>query len=412
MVKELSASKPGIRLDTPIHNMIAHTTSLRFRQFRHAIALFSFALLSGCGLADTSNYSARAQAGIIVRPEARIETVMVPNKGDAADDPAIWIHPTEPGQSLVLGTDKQGALFAYNMDGSIQQVIADGSKPNNVDVLYGFQLGTNTVDLALAAVRKEGARGFKIWAIDAAKRQLTDVTAGGVIPVFGGKEPYGSCVYRSAKTGHCYFFVNNQRGEVEQYQLAGAGDGKVAARKVREFKVKSIIEGCVADDELGIFYLAEENVGIWKFSAEPDGPAKGTLITRVGEHGLKADVEGLTIYYATGGRGYLIASSQGNHTFKVYDRQAGNRFLLTIDPKSGRIDGVSDTDGICVANSPTSELFPKGIFIVQDGSNSGGTQNFKFYGWEDIAGTNLISDTEWSPRAVKARQRPPESKSP
>ncbi len=325
---------------------------------------------------------------------------MVPNKGDAADDPAIWIHPTEPGQSIVLGTDKQGALFAYNMDGSIQQVIADGSKPNNVDVLYGFQLGTNTLDLALAAVRKEGARGFKIWAIDAAKRQLTDVTAGGVIPVFGGKEPYGSCVYRSAKTGHCYFFVNNQRGEVEQYQLADSGDGKVAARKVREFKVKSIVEGCVADDELGIFYLAEENAGIWKFSAEPNEPAKGTLITRVGEHGLKADVEGLTIYCATGGRGYLIASSQGNHTFKVYDRQEGNRFLMTINPKSGRIDGVSDTDGICVANSPTGELFPKGIFIVQDGSNSGGTQNFKFYGWEDIAGTNLIIDPEWSPRTV------------
>ncbi len=339
---------------------------------------------------------------IIVRPEATVQTAAVPHKGDAADDPAIWIHPTAPGQSLVLGTDKQGGLFAYNMDGTVHQVVSDGSKPNNVDVLYGFPMGTNIVDLALAAVRNEGARGFKIWVIDAATRELADVTHGGVIPVFGGSEPYGSCAYRSATSGRSYFFVNNKRGEVEQYQLADASLGKITARKVRAFKVTSITEGCVADDALGFFYLAEENVGIWKFSAEPDGPGQGTLIARVGEHGLKADVEGLTIYYGTGGRGYLIASSQGNNSFKVYDRQDGNHFRLTIDPRKGWIDDVSDTDGICVASGPTSALFPKGIFIVQDGGKAGGRQNFKFYAWEEIAGSDLIVDPGWSPRAASA----------
>jgi 3-phytase len=338
----------------------------------------------------------------IARPEAKAQTAVVPHKGDAADDPAIWIHPTAPEESLVLGTDKQGGLFAYEMDGGIHQVISDGSQPNNVDVLYGFPMGSNTVDLALAAVRKKGACGFKIWAIDAGRRELTDVTAGGVIAAFGGAEPYGSCAYRSAVSSHSHFFVNNKRGEVEQYQLADAGRGKVAARKVREFKVKSITEGCVADDDLGVFYLGEENVGIWKFGAEPEGGDHGTLIARVGEHGLKADVEGLTIYCGTQGRGYLIASSQGNNTFKVYDRQPPHRFLLTVDPKGGRIDDVSDTDGICVASCPTSRLFPKGIFIAQDGGKFGGKQNFKLYAWEDIAGSVLAVNIAWSPRRQPA----------
>lgn len=128
-------------------------------------------------------------------------------------------------------------------------------------------------------------------------------------------------------------------------------------------------------------------------------PARpGGWSQRVGEHGLKADVEGLTIYYATEGRGYLIVSSQGNHTFKVYTREGDNRFVLTIDPRGGKIDDVSDTDGICVTSCPTSKQFPKGVFVAQDGHNAGGNQNFKLYAWEDIAGDRLLIDTRWSPR--------------
>ncbi|PYK99620.1 MAG: hypothetical protein DME19_08030 [Verrucomicrobia bacterium] len=35
--------------------------------------------------------------------------------------------------------------------------------------------------------------------------------------------------------------------------------------------------GCVADDELGLFYVAEEAAGIWKFGAEPDAGSVGQL---------------------------------------------------------------------------------------------------------------------------------------
>src|SRR5438094_9789196 len=61
---------------------------------------------------------------VTARPEARAQTAPVPHRGDAADDPAVWIHPRDPGLSLVFGTDKQGGLHSYNMDGSEEQVVA------------------------------------------------------------------------------------------------------------------------------------------------------------------------------------------------------------------------------------------------------------------------------------------------
>jgi 3-phytase len=154
----------------------------------------------------------------------------------------------------------------------------------------------------------------------------------------------------------------------------------------------------VADDELGYLYIGEEAKGVWKYGAEPEDDRPGRLIARVGEHGLKDDVEGLAIYHAGDGKGYLIVSSQGNNTFIVYTREGDNRYLLTIDPRDAAIDDVDDTDGIAVTNRPTAPLFPKGFLMVQDGSNRKGNQNFKLYGWEDIAGDRLLIDTTWSPR--------------
>ena len=358
-------------------------------------------LLVGITVASLS-----AAMATTVQPEARAQTAPVPHKGDAADDPAKWIHPRDPALSLILGTDKLGGLHTYNMDGSEQQLVSDGSKPNNVDVLYDFKLGGRTVDLAVGSVRgpKKGM-GVKVWAIDAATRRLSDVTDGTSIRVLGGKEPMGVCGYRGARTDRFYFFVTSDKGQVEQYELRDAGGGKVGGTKVRTIKLGSVTEGCVADDELGFVYLSEETKGIWKFGAEPDAGSEGKLIARVGENGLTADVEGLTIYYAAQGRGYLIASSQGNNTYKVYERVGDNRYVLTIDPKGSRIDDVSDTDGICVTSCPTSREFAKGLFIVQDGTNAGGNQNFKLYAWEDIAGTNLLTDTTWRPRGSHAFTR-------
>ena len=38
---------------------------------------------------------------------------------DEKDDPAIWVHPTDKSQSLVIGNDKKGSLEVYDLDGNV-----------------------------------------------------------------------------------------------------------------------------------------------------------------------------------------------------------------------------------------------------------------------------------------------------
>ena len=334
-----------------------------------------------------------------ITPKAAIETEAVPSEGDAADDPAIWVHPVDAARSLVLGTDKKGGLNVFDLDGRRLQVVSDGSRPNNVDVLYGFPLGGAPVDLAVAGTRIKGKQGMAFWRIDPETRRLSEVGAVPAFPAFEGGEPYGSCVYRSPRDRASYVFVSNKEGGVEQYRVEGEGD-RIRASRVRVIEVGSQVEGCVADFDLGQLYLGEEDVGIWRYGAEPDsGPAR-TLVARVGENGLVADVEGLTIYYASGSKGYLIASSQGNDTFKVFERDGSNAFVATIDPRADAIADVGETDGIDVTNVATSARFPRGLFVVQDGKPVDGKQNFKFFAWDEVAGERLRVDAS---RPVRPR---------
>ena len=42
---------------------------------------------------------------------------------DDPDDPAIWVHPTDPARSLIIGTNKvkapTGAVVVFGLDGKI-----------------------------------------------------------------------------------------------------------------------------------------------------------------------------------------------------------------------------------------------------------------------------------------------------
>ena len=72
---------------------------------------------------------------------------------------------------------------------------------------------------------------------------------------------------------------------------------------MRQFSVGSTTEGCVADDEVGHFYVAEEDVAIWKYGAEPGAGTSRTKVDGAGGGRLTADIEGLAIYYASNGTG-------------------------------------------------------------------------------------------------------------
>ena len=48
---------------------------------------------------------------------ATVETDPVPGGGDA-DDAAIWVHPTDPALSMIIGTDKESGLGVYDLSGN------------------------------------------------------------------------------------------------------------------------------------------------------------------------------------------------------------------------------------------------------------------------------------------------------
>jgi 3-phytase len=334
--------------------------------------------------------------------QATMETAAVPIADDTADDPCIWIHPTDPALSTIIGTNKnvEGGLHVYNLEGQEIQFKV-GGKLNNVDIRYNFPLGDEQVALVTAGERSRNT--IAIYKVDPDTRRLVNAAARD-IPL-GLEEVYGSCMYHSPVDGRYYAIVNDKNGRIEQYHLFDNGAGAVDGELVRTLSVPSQPEGCVGDDILAVLYVGEEEAGIWRFGAEPTDPVEGRMIDKVGKHAAP-DVEGLTIYYADDSTGYLIASSQGNNTYVIYTRAAENKYVGTFKIVDGDlIDGTSGTDGIDGTNANLGPAFPKGLFVVQDGDNPGANQNFKCVPWEKIAALfnpALVVDTSWNPRAVGA----------
>ena len=314
------------------------------------------------------------------------ETAPVGSPGDAADDPAIWADPNNPANSLIIGTDKKAGLNLYDMQGRVIQHLPDG-KMNNVDLREGFMLGGQPVVLVTASDRTNKA--VAIYRLDTEARRLINI-ADGVQPT-GQGDPYGQCMYRSARTGKTYVFINDSNGEKRQWELVDAGNGKVRAVRVRDFAFSSQVEGCVADDASGLLFVAEEDVGLWRLSAEPDGGSAMTMVALISENpALKDDMEGVGLYDLGDGRGYLVASSQGNDSYAVFRREGDQAYLgsFIVVADGGRgIDGVSETDGLDVTSRNLGPGFEYGAMVAQDGRNvlPGENQNFKYVPWASIA---------------------------
>jgi 3-phytase len=348
---------------------------------------------------------AAGNSGDVVSVPASGETEPVPESGDAADDIAIWLHPTDPALSTIIGTDKtnDGGLVVYNLDGRVYQRVEIG-EVNNVDLRYNFPLDGKPTTLVAATNRDDNS--LIVYRVNEETRELENVAARAIISDV--EEVYGFCMYVSPNTGDYYAIINSaDTGEVEQWRLFDAGNGQVDAERVREFTLGEQTEGCVADDELGFLYIGEEEAGIWKYGAEPDAGEDRVLVDGTDDGHLEEDVEGLTLYYAADGAGYLIASSQGSDDYAVYRREGDNAYLgrFEID-ESEAVDGVSNTDGIDVTNAALGEAFPEGLFVAQDGRNTDpdDNQNFKLVSWSDIAqALDLVIDTEFDPRGIGAK---------
>jgi myo-inositol-hexaphosphate 3-phosphohydrolase len=350
-----------------------------------------------------------------VSPVTETPSLIRTEDGSDADDPAIYVNPLNPDQSLVITALKDGGLAVYDLDGQeIQRINPGEIRFNNVDLVYGFKLGGQSVDLAIASDRRNDT--LAIWAIDPATQKLTNITAKALsdqaASIFGidnGSETaYGLATYISPVTGKPYVFVSQRAGDkIAQLELIDNGQGQIDAKLIRTLTVPipadseledAQVEGMVADRELGYLYAAQEQVGIWKFQAEPSANPAGKLIQPVKPDGeaITADAEGLTIYYEADGKGYLLASSQGDSSYAAFSRQGNNDYLGSFVIDDG-IDGVEESDGADVTSAALGSKFPNGLLVVHDGSNEpavvvedeGEVQNFntnfKYISWDSVA---------------------------
>lgn len=324
-------------------------------------------------------------AGALALVKPTMETEPVGTDGDAADDPALFVHPTDPKLSVIIGTDKKAGLYVYDLSGKPLQFLPDG-KMNNVDLRGGFRLGGKDVTLVAASDRTH--KSIALYVLDPATRMLTNVADG--VQATGLSDPYGLCMYRGRK-GATYVFISDPEGLVRQWKLAATPAGKVRAETVRDIRFDSQTEGCVADDETGKLYVAEEDVALWKVGAEPGAGQAKTAVARIKDNpALKDDLEGMGIYARPGGKGYLVVSSQGNNTYAVFRREGDNAyvgsFAVIADGATG-IDGVSETDGLEVSSASFGPGLESGVFVAQDGHNVSPPehQNFKLVPWSAIA---------------------------
>ncbi|MCC7492386.1 MAG: phytase [Fimbriimonadaceae bacterium] len=311
---------------------------------------------------------------------------------DDADDPAVWVHPTDPSQSLIIGTNKaeapRGALVVFGLDGQIVQTITPLDRPNNVDVEQGCQLGRRHLDLVVTAERKQSQ--LRIYAVDATTRRLREVTWTGHTGVFAG-EPgeraacMGVALYKRPRDGAVFAVVSRKEGPAGrylwQYRLGLAPDGRVGLTKVREFGSSagggSEIEAVAVDDELGRAYYADEDHALYEVAADPDAPDAATAPRAFGQVGFHGDREGLAIWRTGPRSGWLVASDQvtGGGPLRVYPRLSPSADAAAVIPTP-----ADECDGLEVCAAALGPDFPQGILVMM---NSGG-RNFLLFSLADL----------------------------
>jgi 3-phytase len=309
------------------------------------------------------------------------------------DDPAIWVHPTNPERSLVFGTVKaaapDGGVAVFGLDGTLRQLLTGIDRPNNIDVEYGFAFAGRAIDIAVVTERYQ--RRLRVFAIAADGSGISDL---GAVPVLEGQPgeagaPMGIGLYRRSRDGAIFAIVAPKTGPADgylwQYRLEDAGGGRLSAITVRRFgRFGGIgeIEAVAVDDEAGHVYYADEDNGIHKWHADPDREGASKELAHFARDGFSGDREGLAIYAGRSGAGYIIATDQlpVNSGYHLYRRNgtpesASNHAAVRVF--SG---GADSTDGIEATSRDLGPEFPGGLFVAMNST----ARNFLFYRWSDI----------------------------
>lgn len=325
------------------------------------------AALTCCAPAEIPLATRIANALPAQSAQASGETVAVATaNADAADDPAIWRNAANPAQSLIVGTDKKAGLYVYGLDGKVRD-FTDAGRVNNVD------LAEHDGRIIVAASdRNDPLVGhIALYALDKTTAKLSPL--GRVAS--GAGEAYGICLYRDAAT--LYAFLVMKDGTIRQVALDVSG-ATPAGRIVRTMKLGTQSEGCAVDPASARLYVAEEDVGLWRFDARANGTVDPVKVAAADGKAIVADAEGVAI-----ADGYVLVSSQGDNAYAVY-RLADESYVGRFRIAAGAFGATEETDGIELAAGDFGPAYPDGLFIAQDGANPPRAQNFKLVRWGAI----------------------------
>jgi 3-phytase len=330
--------------------------------------------------------------------EIEAEYATAPLSNDP-DDPAIWMHPSDPARSLIIGTMKvaapAGAIVTFGMDGQIRQTISGIDRPNNIDVEYGFVLNGRPVDIAVATERLK--RQLRVFRIEPGTGRLVDLGGVRVLTDQVGEAgaPMGIALYKRPRDGAVFAIIAPKEGPREGYlwQYLLADDrGKVTATFVRRFggfsagtvREENEIEAVAVDDPLGYVYYADEADGIHKWQADPDHPDAGKELAHFARSGYRGDREGIAIYSLDDGSGYIVVTDQldGNSEYHLYAREGEpgrpHDHAREIAVLAGEADA---TDGLEISSRPLGPALPHGVMVAMNST----PQNFLVFRWQDIA---------------------------
>ncbi|GAA1716499.1 phytase [Isoptericola hypogeus] len=242
----------------------------------------------------------------------------------SGDDPAIWVHPDDADESIVVVTAKEGGLRVYDMRAHELQSVAATPAPradgvdgrfNNVDIAYGLEVGGETVDVAVVSDRYNDQLRF--FAVDPdgaeADTPLTEITAPGLPFLFqpdregvtSEHTAYGLAVYQPDR-GPAYAVVTQEgTTRVATVRLVPGGDATIGYAGARHLDLPASfalpggstwtpceepgvgpqLEGLSVDQRTGVLYAAQEDVGVWRVPL-PLGSGTPRLIDRVTDFGV------------------------------------------------------------------------------------------------------------------------------
>lgn len=332
-------------------------------------ATASLLAVAGCSTTPPVAVSPLPTASVAAVGETQ---VVGTTNADAADDPAIWRDAADPAASLIVATDKKAGLHVYGLDGRDRSFVAAG-RVNNVDLRETAQgiivAASDRNDIANARVA--------LFRLDPASATLTPLGTPGA----GSGEGYGMCLYRSGDA--LFGFMVLKDGTINQLAIDLSGAAP-ATRIVRSMKLATQSEGCVVDERTHRLYVGEEDVGIWRFDARPEGSTAPVKVAAADGKQIVADTEGVALAVeGSADGGYLLVSSQGDNAYAVY-RLSDDRYVGRFRIVAGTFGATQETDGIEAAVGDFGPTYPGGLFIAQDGNNLPNAQNFKLVPWQSI----------------------------